>query len=126
MDATHAAVRQMIARATEWSLAKEFDRRRSQCTQLLGEAFAALFSRHQQRCSLDSLHHRFVHNMQIKYTRAEVAALVGFLSNETVVDYGKRRPISQFMRWLNIRAAKRSKETAVIPKAQLPSTYESP
>jgi hypothetical protein len=90
-NATLAAVRQTIARATEWSAAKEFDRRRSQCTKLLGEAFAGLFSRQQQRCSLDSLHNQFVHNMQTKYTRAEVAALVGYLSNETVVDYGKRR-----------------------------------
>ena len=90
-DANLDAVRQMIAWASKWSLAKEFDRRRSQCTQLLGEAFAAMFPRQQQRCSLDTLHHQFVHNMQTKYARAEVAALVGFLSNETVVDYGKRR-----------------------------------
>jgi len=53
-DATLAAVRQTIARATEWSSAKKFDRRRLQCTQLLDQAFAGLFPRQQQRCSLQS------------------------------------------------------------------------
>jgi hypothetical protein len=90
-EATLDAVSHMIARASEWSLAKVFDRRRSQCTQLLAEAFAALFPHQQQRCSLDSLHHQFAHNARTKYTRAEVGALVGYLGNEAVVDNGKRR-----------------------------------
>ena len=91
-DATFAAVERLIDRAEKWSLEEEFDRRRSQCNGLLGEAFAALFPRQQQRCSLDSLHHQFIANMKTRYARAEIAALVGYVSNETAVDfYGKRR-----------------------------------
>ncbi len=90
-DDTFAAVQRMVDRAKTWSSANEFDRRRSQCTQLLADTFAALFPRQPQRCSLDSLHHQFVHNMRTKYPRAGVAALVGYVGNEAAVDRGKRR-----------------------------------
>ena len=90
-DDTFAAVQRMVDRAMTWSSANEFDRRRSQCTQLLANIFAATFPHQRQRCSLNTLHHQFVNNAKIKYTRAGVAALVGYVGNEAAVDHGKRR-----------------------------------
>jgi hypothetical protein len=90
-EAAYAAVDRMVKQAMAWSSANEFDRRRSQCTQLLAHAFAALDRRQRQRCSLETLHHQFVHNAKTKYPRAGVAALVGYVGNEAAVGRGKRR-----------------------------------
>ena len=90
-DDTFAAVQRMVDRAKTWSSANKFDQRRSQCTQILANIFAATFPQQRQRCSLDTLHHQFVNNAKTKYARAEVAALIGYVGNEAAVDRGKRR-----------------------------------
>jgi hypothetical protein len=46
------AVRRHVERAGEWSLARKFEMRHSQCVQLLYQACSALFPRQQQRYSL--------------------------------------------------------------------------
>jgi hypothetical protein len=92
-DIAFDAVRRHAERATEWSLAQKFEMRQSQCAQLLYEVCSVLFPRQQQRYSLYSLRHQFIANMKDVYEPAEVAALVGQISDadEAVEHYGKRR-----------------------------------
>ena len=85
------AVERMVERAPAWSLEQKFDLRRSQCTTLLADVHAALFPRQRRRCVLETLHAQFLHNMKTKYSPAEVAALVGYVGNDALVERGKRR-----------------------------------
>jgi hypothetical protein len=86
------AVRRMVDRAGEWTLAKQFEMRQSQCAQILYEVCATLFPLQRQRYSFYSLRHQFIANMETIYEPAKVAALVGHLDNETADEqYGKRR-----------------------------------
>ena len=92
-DIAFDAVHRHAQRACEWSLAQKFEMRHSQCAQLLYDVCAALFPRQQQPYSLFSLRHQFIANMKTFYQPAEVAALVGYISDkdEAVEHYGKRR-----------------------------------
>jgi hypothetical protein len=75
-----------------WSLAQQFEMRHSQCAQLLYKTCSVLFPRQRQRYSLFSLRHQFIANMKTIYRPAEVAALVGHISEDEAVEhYGKRR-----------------------------------
>ena len=87
------AVRHMVERAEEWSRVQKYERRQSQCAQLLYKVCRTLFPRQKQRYSLVSLHHQFIANMSSIYQPAEVAALVGHLvaSAASLEHYGKRR-----------------------------------
>jgi hypothetical protein len=99
-DTAFKAVQDMVDRAEGWLLENEFEMRRSQCAQVLGEVCAVLFPRQRQRYSLYSLRHQFIANMRAIYQPAEVAALVGYIGmnndknnseNEAAESYAKRR-----------------------------------
>jgi hypothetical protein len=91
-DSAFDAVRRHTERASEWSLAGQFEMRHSQCAQVIYDVCSVLFPRQQQRYSLFSLRHQFITNMKTIYQSAEVAALVGHISKDEAVEhYGKRR-----------------------------------
>lgn len=90
-DHAFEAVKEMVDRAGQWTIADEFEMRHSQVAQLLYEACAVLFPRQRQRYSLYSLRDQFIANMRALYPPAEIAALVGHISNEPAEHYGKRR-----------------------------------
>lgn len=93
-EAAFQAVRNMVERGQEWTRTQRYDRRQSQCAQLLYQVCDILFRRQQQRYSLDSIRHQFIANMKFVYKDkpAEVAALVGHLVVDRPVErYSKRR-----------------------------------
>ena len=91
-EAAFQAVRNMVERGQEWTSTQRYDRRQSQCGQLLYQVCEMLFPRQRQRYSLDSVHHQFIANMKCLYEPAAVAALVGHIVVDGPVEhYGKRR-----------------------------------
>jgi hypothetical protein len=90
-DQAFAAVEEMVKLAGQWTIADEFEMRHSQVAQLLYDVCAVLFPRQRQRYSLSSMRQQFIANMRSFYSPAEVAALVGHISNEPTEHYAKRR-----------------------------------
>ncbi|MCF8477654.1 MAG: hypothetical protein K9G60_11545 [Pseudolabrys sp.] len=90
-DRAFEMIQEMVDRAGQWTIAGEFEMRHSQVAQLLYEVCSVLFPRQRQRYSLYSLRDQFTANMRAVYPPAEVAALVGHISNEPAEHYGRRR-----------------------------------